>query len=211
MTVTTPDPTPDPTPGDPGADGTPAPGRSYQQDEVDRIVGERLARERRKFADYADLKAAADRLAKIEEQQKTETQRLADQLAAAEKARDDAVAAATRAQVTSAVTAAAAGKLADPGDALALLDTAALVGDDGAVDTAALTAAIDALVTAKPYLAAAGPGPRTPAPDPSQGAKPGGTASKGSLDEQIAAAQKASDWRAVVSLNSQKLAAAART
>ena len=46
------------------AGGAPAtePARNFTQQEVDAIVGERLTRERAKFADYADLKKAAQEL-----------------------------------------------------------------------------------------------------------------------------------------------------
>lgn len=54
------------------------------QDELNRIIADRLARERAKFADYDDLKSAASRLAEIEEASKTEAQRMADRLAKAE-------------------------------------------------------------------------------------------------------------------------------
>lgn len=55
------------------------------------------------------------------------------------------------------VRAAAAGKLHDPADALRHLDLSDFeVGDDGEVDTAAVTEAIEALVKSKPYLAAQG-------------------------------------------------------
>jgi len=55
------------------------------------------------------------------------------------------------------VRAAAATKLADPADALRFLDLSSLeVGDDGEVDTAAVSAAIDDLIARKPYLAAQG-------------------------------------------------------
>lgn len=55
------------------------------------------------------------------------------------------------------VRAAAAGKLHDPADALRHLDLSDFeVGEDGEVDTAAVTEAIEALVKSKPYLAAQG-------------------------------------------------------
>jgi hypothetical protein len=55
------------------------------------------------------------------------------------------------------IRAAAAGKLADPSDALRYLDLADFeVGADGDVDTAAVTGAIEALAKSKPYLAAQG-------------------------------------------------------
>lgn len=52
------------------------------------------------------------------------------------------------------VKAAATGKLADPDDAIHLLDMAGLVQADGTVDSKAVSSAIDALVAAKPYLSA---------------------------------------------------------
>ncbi|MGX4737115.1 hypothetical protein [Kitasatospora griseola] len=52
------------------------------------------------------------------------------------------------------VEAAAAGRLRDPADALALVDLSALAGADGSVNAAAVTAAISKLVESKPYLAA---------------------------------------------------------
>lgn len=55
------------------------------------------------------------------------------------------------------VRAQAAGKLADPSDALRYLDLEQFeVGADGEVDRAAVTDAIEGLVKAKPYLAAQG-------------------------------------------------------
>ncbi|MEU1018076.1 hypothetical protein [Streptomyces sp. NPDC005898] len=51
--------------------------------------------------------------------------------------------------------AAAAGKLRDPADALALLDVSTLAGSGGDIDAAAVAAAVDQLVKDKPYLAVA--------------------------------------------------------
>jgi len=58
------------------------------QDDLDRVVGERLARERAKFADYGDLKAKAQRFDEIEEKNKTELQKLQERAEKAEKERD---------------------------------------------------------------------------------------------------------------------------
>ncbi|MCR2051986.1 hypothetical protein NSA19_03775 [Actinomyces bowdenii] len=55
------------------------------QDELDRIIGDRLARERAKYADYEDLKQKAAAFDKAEEDKKTAEERAADRLAAAEK------------------------------------------------------------------------------------------------------------------------------
>jgi len=53
------------------------------------------------------------------------------------------------------VRAAAAGKLADPSDALRFLDLAQFeVGEDGDIDQDEIADAIDELLTQKPYLAA---------------------------------------------------------
>lgn len=75
------------------------------------------------------------------------------------------------------IRAAAAGKLADPADALAFLNTNDFeVDDDGDVDADEIAAAIDDLVRRKPHLAAQG-GTARPKPDRSQGATGKGTAS----------------------------------
>lgn len=67
-----PKPTPDPTP-----DPAPEPDQTFTQADVDRIVRERVKRERDKYADYDDLKKQAagaktleDRVAEIEKQAK---------------------------------------------------------------------------------------------------------------------------------------------
>ncbi len=72
------------------------------------------------------------------------------------------------------IRAAAAGRLRDPADALALVDAAALASKGGDIDTAAVAAAVDQLVKDKPYLAAesarawgdVGAGPREDAGEP---------------------------------------------
>lgn len=75
----------------------------------------------------------------------------------AQRVRDEALAAANKRILSAEVRAQAAGKLQDPTDALAYIDLSSFeVGDDGAVDVSAITAAIDNLITTKPYLAAQG-------------------------------------------------------
>lgn len=46
------------------------------QEEFNRIIQERVGRERSKYGDYSDLKAKADRLDQIEQQGQSETQKL---------------------------------------------------------------------------------------------------------------------------------------
>ena len=74
--------------------------------------------------------------------------------------------------------------------------------DAGQVDDAAITEALAGLLERKPHWAAAA-GSRTPRPDPSQGARPGGTVS---VDDQIREAQSKNDWKTVLSLQNSKLA-----
>lgn len=50
-------------------------GKTLTQAEVDKIVAERVARERKKFADYDDLKKAAAKLRQIEDAQKSELEK----------------------------------------------------------------------------------------------------------------------------------------
>jgi hypothetical protein len=72
------------------------------QEELDRIIQSRLDRERKKFGDYEELKKAADRLAQLEEANKTESQKIADKLAAAEKRASELEGKALRAEVAAA-------------------------------------------------------------------------------------------------------------
>lgn len=55
------------------------------QEALDKIIQERLARERAKYADYEDLKKAGEELAKIKDSQKTDAERVNDRLAEYEK------------------------------------------------------------------------------------------------------------------------------
>jgi hypothetical protein len=74
---------------------------------------------------------------------------------AGESARKEVLAAANRRILTAEIRAAAGGKLADPLDAVRLLNVADFsVNDDGEVDHKAIDKAIDSLLDAKPYLAA---------------------------------------------------------
>lgn len=76
------------------------------------------------------------------------------------KVEDAALAKANERILKAEIRAAAAGKLADPKDALLYLDLASFeVGTEGEVDSKAVLAAIEALVKSKPYLAAQGGSP----------------------------------------------------
>ena len=72
------------------------------QEALDKIVQTRIARERAKFADYDEIKAKADKLAELEESQKTEAQKAQERLEAAEKRAAELESKATRAEVAAA-------------------------------------------------------------------------------------------------------------
>lgn len=62
------------------------------QDELNRIVGDRVKREQAKFSDYDDVKAKAARLDELEAANKSELEKEQEARTAAEAARDKAVA-----------------------------------------------------------------------------------------------------------------------
>jgi DNA primase large subunit len=86
------DQNPEPTPQEPTAD--PQPTKTFTQEDVDRLVTDRLARERKKYGDYDDLKAELTKLKSAEEErQKAEmsvSERLEAEKAAAIQAAEDA-------------------------------------------------------------------------------------------------------------------------
>lgn len=59
--------------------------RTFSQTEVDRIIGDRLAREREKYGDYEDLRAKATKLDELEDAKKSDEQKLLERIEAAEK------------------------------------------------------------------------------------------------------------------------------
>jgi hypothetical protein len=151
--------TPSPTP--PAA--TPPPTRTLTQEEFDRALAARLEGERKKYndklADYEELKAKAQRLKELDDTQKSETEKLREQLAeaeqksqAAEQAREAAARQARETAIRAAVVAEAAKQgFADPLDAYRLLDMGALsLASDETV--AGLADMVQSLATSKPYL-----------------------------------------------------------
>lgn len=84
--------------------------KTFTQADVDRVVGERLAREKEKFGDYDDLKAKAERLKEIEDANKSESQKLTDQIAALQKQIAEKDAEVAKASLTSLKTSVAASK-----------------------------------------------------------------------------------------------------
>jgi hypothetical protein len=149
--------------------------KTFTQADLDRIVQDRLNRDRAKFADYDDLKAKATKLDELEQANKTELEKLLARAEEAEKraaeASERAIQSARRVALVSAATAAGA---VDPDAVLKLVDADALtIGDDGQVTGA--EEAVKALLESKPYLV--GSNNNTPAP---RGAVEGGPRGSGS-------------------------------
>ncbi|GAA5033148.1 hypothetical protein [Streptomyces siamensis] len=163
-------------------------------------AGEKALAEWKKRAKDAEAlsKTQATRLQEYEDRDKTEAERQADAL----KAAQDRAEQATRLAVSSKVEALAAGRFQDPLDAVDALQSGSYLTEDGTVDGAAITAALDDLLTRKPHWAAAEPGPRTPRPDPAQGARPG---TPPNLAQQIADAEQAGDMKRALALKTQQL------
>lgn len=141
-----------------GKDKNEAGEKRLGQAEVDRIVEERLARERTKYADYADLKAKAEKFDAAEAANQTELERVtaelttANETLAAEKAAHTETQSALRDLRTDVTIRAALPKeIVDADAALALLPRDQVtVGDDGQVT--GHEDAVKALLKAKPYL-----------------------------------------------------------
>jgi hypothetical protein len=155
--------------------------KSFTQEDVDRIVKDRVARAKSKPPDdYEELKAAKARLAEIEEANKTELEKAQTRAAELEQQAKDADARAREAMLRSAVVAEAARKnVVDPDAAAVLLDRSVLeFADDGTPSN--IADAMDSLLKAKPYLVG---GARAGSAD--QGARKGGNDKQQITREQL--------------------------
>lgn len=165
------DPKPEPRPAD---DFKPI----TSQDELNRLVGERVARERAKYADYDDVKAKAEAHDAALEAAKSDADKAID---AARKEGESAAEQRANARVVRAeAKAAAGGRFHDPEVAVRLLDLSDVaVKDDGSVPADSLKAKLDELAEKHPYLLATNGEKPRPAPDRHQGG--GGSTAKGGL------------------------------
>lgn len=113
-----------------------------------------------------ELEPKAAELQALKDAEKSDTERLTDQLAAANERIDK-----TRKRlVKSQVQALAGAAFTDPEDAVGALDLDSYIDGDGDIDEAAIEADLQALLERKPHWAKAQPqeGPRRPAPDRTQ-------------------------------------------
>lgn len=130
---------------------------TFSQADIDRIVRDRLNRQKAQFADYDELKTRAARLDEIEAAQKTELEKAQEKLQQFEKQAADATQLAADNALRAAVISEAARKnVVDPDAVLALLDKSLLELDDSGAPKN-LSDAIDSLLQAKPYLAGTRP------------------------------------------------------
>lgn len=137
------------------------------QADLDRILGNRLAREREKFADYDDLKAKAAELDQKREAEKTEAEKAVE---AARKEGENAGRATGNERLINAEARALAAEAGfiNPRIAIGSIDLKGVkVADDGTVDAAAIKAKLEDLAKSDPYLV--GAGTKRPRPDHSQG------------------------------------------
>ncbi|MFC9268917.1 hypothetical protein ACFTXJ_14240 [Streptomyces zhihengii] len=113
--------------------------------------------------------------------EKSDTDRLNDQLARAE----EQITKTRQRLVRSQVQAMAMTGFADPEDAVGALDLGSYIDSDGDIDEAAIRADLDALLERKPHWAKSQPqeGPRRPAPDRTQASGANRTKAPSPLDE----------------------------
>jgi len=159
----------------------------YEQAQAKLTTAEQTARTHRDKARKFDAMEAA---------QLSETEKAAARAETAERQVTELRRRAVDAEIRAAAT-----SWASPADApLYLSDRDKYVQADGEIDTAAIPADLAAVLAGRPHLARVD-GPRRPAPDPSQGARPGAVAS---LDTQITAAEKSGDWREAIRLKARR-------
>lgn len=125
------------------------------QEEFDKMVGARLARERQRFADYDELQQKAKKFDELQEASQSELEKLQNAITErdgklAELPRE------VRKQALRFASIASQRGFLDPEDALVFLDDVDL-GDKDAVE-----AALDELAERKPHLVKQQPKPKTP-------------------------------------------------
>lgn len=131
---------------DKGGEGKGGDGKSQftpptSQEEFDRIIAQRLQRERANYADYDDLKKKAADLDKLREEQKTADEKALD--AAKEEGRNEVRSVLAAERVSNALAKALTGRLPDAA-ALLDLDRSQFVKDGGTADVEKIQAWVEA-------------------------------------------------------------------
>jgi hypothetical protein len=149
------------------------------QDDLNRIVEGRLAKERARFADYDDLKAKAAKFDEVDSATKTELQKLQDAVAERDAKLADLPREVRKQAIRFASLAAQRGFL-DPEDALMFIDA-------DLADNDAVKVALDELAERKPHLVSK-PKKLAERPKPKAGDDPDGSADGGAVGKERAAA-----------------------
>jgi len=161
---------PETEPQAPAPEAEPAKQDPWADPEAARKEIERLRKEAAGYrTKVRDLEPLAQKARELEDAQKSEQERLAEQLSEAQKH----VQAFRQRAVRAEVRALAAAEFADPDDAHAFLDLDSFVGDDGEINTDSIREGLADLLKRKPHLARDA-GPRTPRPDRTQGSSGNG-------------------------------------
>jgi hypothetical protein len=106
------------------------------QDDLDRVIGQRVAREREKTKDYDELKKAADELKELKEKQKTADEKALD--AAREEGRSQVRGELHQERALTALDKALAGRALNTHSALIGLDPKQFLNSEGRVDDEAI-------------------------------------------------------------------------
>jgi hypothetical protein len=139
-----------------------APVKTFTQEDLDRIVADRIARERKKFADYEDIRKKAEeyekaleekRLAELSEKERAEeiARKAQEEKSELERQLAEYKAQVEREKIHNAfITAATSANIAYIDDALRLADLSAVKVEDGKV--IGIDAVVESLVKNKPFL-----------------------------------------------------------
>jgi len=129
----------------------PKPEPTFTQPQVDKIVEDRLRRERAQYEDYETLKAKAAKVDEFEAAQKSDLEKAQAATSQAQAERDAALKAAETTKREAAIQLAAASQGADADLVFAVLrDSETITITDGKVD--GVDEAVKKLLEAKPYL-----------------------------------------------------------
>lgn len=169
--------------------------KTFTQDELDRIVSDRLARERDKFKDYKDLQEKAKSWDELQESQKSQLDKEREAREKTERESAERIAAADKRLIAAEIKSLVAGRVHNPDVVVSLLANSPKIkvnGDtvEGAKD------AVEELLNANPYLKKTASG--------KSGGDFNGSDNK-TLDEQIAAAEQAGNWKESNRLKLMKL------
>lgn len=179
-----PAPAPPAPPADPPPAAPPKTGKTFTQEDLDRKIDERFARDKRKYGDLDELKAKADRLDQVERERETDAEKARRE--AVEQAEAAAIAKVRPRLVAAEFRAAAAGRI--DAERLATLtediDFSKYVDDKtGEVDVEKVTKKVEAWAPVQQT-------PTSPRPDRSQGPRGERLASVDAGREMFAARRK---------------------